>query len=130
MFDEERLGLQHQDGTYFIDLLRLDTQAKVLDILAHLCQPDKAKHYGKTVAGDLLHAINEVFYLQEYVCSYGVAKEYDTQELLDGYVKAFHQQHPLSKLHRNRWRPRYKTGVLFDCYTIPFENHSRLAQPA
>ena len=126
-FDEERLGLQHKNGTYFIDLKRLNTPLEILGTLAHLCQNGKDQAYGPTAHGDLLKAINEIFYLEEHMVGFKPLKDFDTEKLLKAYVCQYHKEQPKSKLHRNRWK---KEGVCkYVRYTIPFDKAPKAKQP-
>lgn len=116
-FDEERLGLQHKNGTYFIDLKRYNSPLEILGTLAHLCQSGKDLAYGKTAHGDLLKAFNEIFYLEEHMVGWNPLKNFDAEKLLRGYVRRFHEECPDSRLHRYRWR---EVGMCnYRRYSIP-----------
>lgn len=126
-FDEERLALQHKDGTYCIELIGLDSENKLLGQLAHLCQYGKDIQYGETAAGDLLHALNEIFYFEGHLTGWKPLENFDTKALLEAYVQRFHQEKPKSRLHRRRWRKLHACKYVM--YTIPFVKIPRTKRP-
>ncbi len=102
-FDEERLALQHKDGTYCLSLLGLTSTAELLDQIAQLNQAGKDTLYGKTALSDLVRALDELFYLQGHVCSFGQERSFNVEQLLRQYVKRYYEELPNSKPSKYRW---------------------------